>query len=137
MYKNPKVGVGILIFNEKNQLLVIQRNNKKGEGKGSWSPPGGYVDWGEHFLNAAKREALEETGLKIKNIELFSVTSEMLPSYHSITIWVKSYSNGTKISVDKDEVGDYKWCEINNPPTPLFEPFKQLIQTKEWRTKVR
>lgn len=105
-------------------MLVIKRNNKNSEGKGTWSPPGGYIDWKEYFFDAAKREVLEETNLKIRDTELFSVTNEVLPSYHSITIWVKAHCNGYKISPDKHEVADYEWCEVNNLPQPMFEPFR-------------
>lgn len=42
-----------------------------------------------------------------------------------------------KIKVAKDEVKKYLWCDVDNPPQPIFEPFNQLIQTKECRTKIR
>lgn len=38
-FKNPRTGTGVLIFNNKNQLLMIRRNNKHAAGKGSWSSP--------------------------------------------------------------------------------------------------
>ena len=136
-YKNPKTGVGILLFNDNNQLLLIKRNNKKAEGFGSWAPPGGYVGWGEHFFDASKRETKEEVGIKVNKVQLFSVTNEMLPTYHSITIWVTAKYNRGNIIPDNHEVKEYQWCEINNLPRPLFEPFKQLIKTEEWKTKIR
>lgn len=136
-YKNPRTGVGILLFNNKNQLLMIKRNNKKAEGVGSWCPPGGYINWGEHFFDAAKRETKEEVGINVDKVELFSVTSEILPTYHSITIWVASRSNGHKVIPDGDEVKEYQWSDVDNLPQPLFEPFKQLITTEEWKTKIR
>lgn len=136
-YKNPKTGVGILLFNNKNQLLMIKRNNKRAEGIGSWAPPGGYIGWGENFFDAAKRETKEEVGIKVDKLQLFSATSEILPTYHSITIWVTARCNGAKVVPDNHEVKEYQWCDIHNLPQPLFEPFKQLIRTEEWRTKIR
>lgn len=44
-------------------VLLIKR--KKAPGKGSWALPGGFVNTNETYLQAAKRELLEETGLDI------------------------------------------------------------------------
>lgn len=139
-YKTPKTGVGILLFNDKSQLLVIQREGKRAAGKGEWAPPGGYIGYGEHFFDAAKREAKEEVGVDIQDPEIFTVTSEVVKSkeaatYHSITIWVSAKYNGAKIQPDGYEVKSFEWCEPDNLPKPIFEPFRQLLVTKEWKTK--
>lgn len=42
-------------------LLLIQRG--RGAGLGSWSIPGGRVEFGETLEQAARRELLEETGI--------------------------------------------------------------------------
>ena len=65
-YKKPSVTADILIFsmNEECQLelLLIQRGGHPYQGK--WALPGGFVGISESIDDAARRELVEETGLK-------------------------------------------------------------------------
>ena len=79
MEKQIRVGVGLYIFNVNNQLLLGLRKSE--HGKGTWCPPGGHMEYGESNEQAAIREALEETGLKIQkqDVHLQGVTNDFYP----------------------------------------------------------
>src|SRR5664280_453363 len=64
------VGAAILIVNNENRLLLLERSDSS-----CWGPPGGAVELGEEVEAAARRETLEETGLEIGGMELFGVFS--------------------------------------------------------------
>ncbi len=55
--------VGVVIRDSGGRLLVIQRRHEPSSAL--WSIPGGRVEAGESLEAAARREALEETGLDI------------------------------------------------------------------------
>lgn len=57
----PVVAVGVILLDENDQLLLIQRGRPPAAGK--WSVPGGKVELGESLEAAALRELREETGL--------------------------------------------------------------------------
>ena len=57
-----------LVFNEKGQLLLLKRSELAEFKPGHYTIPGGHVDSGEDFETAAKRELLEESGIKSDNI---------------------------------------------------------------------
>ncbi|MCK5794324.1 MAG: NUDIX domain-containing protein [Anaerolineales bacterium] len=57
----PEPTVGALIFNDKNQLLIVKTHKWKGD----YTIPGGHVEMGEYLEDALKREILEETGLNM------------------------------------------------------------------------
>ncbi|MCD6426013.1 MAG: NUDIX domain-containing protein [Anaerolineales bacterium] len=57
----PEPTVGALIFNDKNQLLIVKTH----KWKGNYTIPGGHVEMGEYLEDALKREILEETGLNM------------------------------------------------------------------------
>lgn len=61
-FAHTMVGVGALVVNDKHQILVVSEKNALI--KGSWKLPGGYVEPGENFVEAAIREVQEETNIK-------------------------------------------------------------------------
>jgi 8-oxo-dGTP diphosphatase len=73
-YRNPKPTVDVLIelVDAPRQLVFIERKNAPL----GLALPGGYVDEGEWFADAAVREAREETGLDVELVELFHVYSD-------------------------------------------------------------
>ena len=56
--------VGAIVHDSRGRLLVIQRGREPARGR--WSLPGGRVHAGESFREAVAREALEETGLRVR-----------------------------------------------------------------------
>lgn len=68
--------VKILLFNAKNQLLLIGVDDPETTSLGGvyhgpfWVPVGGKIEEGESILDAAYRELFEETGLQRSDVEL-------------------------------------------------------------------
>ena len=56
-----RIGVGIVLLNHENNIFVGKRIDNP---KNSWQMPQGGVDQNESFLQAARRELEEETGIK-------------------------------------------------------------------------
>ena len=73
--KYPKVGVGVMIQNEKGQVLLGLRKGSHGEGE--WNFPGGHLEFGETVFETARREVKEESGLDGDPFALISVADEM------------------------------------------------------------
>ena len=59
----PEVAVGVVVEKE-GKILLVRR--KKPPNQRRWAIPGGKVNLGETLQQAAEREILEETGLRIK-----------------------------------------------------------------------
>src|SRR3990167_11023903 len=129
--KTPHVGVAVIARNKEGEIVVIKRGHKLAAEYGTWSIPGGWIDYGEHFIDAAKRELFEETGLTLENPEVFGITNDKMKVYHSVTIMIIGKVMNTKVKIQKAEVSEYKWCKTNKIPRPHFTPLKNLIKTKE------
>lgn len=72
-FTDPKVAVGVIAT--KNNKVLLQKR-KHNPGKGKWSFPAGYVDAGEKVEEAALREVLDETLVKVELKGLVGVYSE-------------------------------------------------------------
>ena len=68
-----RIGVGIILLNQENKVLVGKRIDNP---KNFWQMPQGGVDQDENFLQAAKRELEEETG--VKSVKLVKEISDWL-----------------------------------------------------------
>lgn len=75
----PTLGVSVAVW-KNDQVLLIQRGKPPYEG--AWSFPGGKVHAGETLEAAARRELLEETGLKVKALYFVRPVEVILPGHH-------------------------------------------------------
>jgi 8-oxo-dGTP diphosphatase len=70
----PLVGTGVLVFHEGAVLLGLRRGS---HGAGTWSPPGGHLEFGEEPIECVRREALEEAGIELDDIGFAGVTNDV------------------------------------------------------------
>jgi ADP-ribose pyrophosphatase YjhB (NUDIX family) len=63
-YVNPRLVVTTLPVTDKGQVMLIRRGIEPG--LGMWAQPGGFLEIDETVREAAIRETLEETGLRIE-----------------------------------------------------------------------
>ena len=140
-------GVGIVVLNKKNEVLVARRIDNP---KNYWQMPQGGVDEGEDFLTAAYRELEEETSIKnIKLIdELDGFSTYHLPDRLLGIIWRGKYKgqkqkwflmrylgkdNEINIRTKNPEFLEWKWVDLKQI-TELVVDFKlhvyQEVQKK-------
>lgn len=103
-YRNPFPTVDAIIEREDGGIVLIRRKNPPY----GWALPGGFVDYGESLEAAVKREALEETGLRITLRYQLGAYSDPArdPRWHTISVVFVARGEGVpKASDDAAEVG--------------------------------
>ena len=130
MKKYPKVGLGVLIFNNQNNLLFGKRKNT--HGAGTWALPGGHLEYGESPEECAIREVLEETNLVITSPKFVAITNDIFieDEKHYITIIMQAIhpENGLLINKEPHKTEDWHWFASNNLPNNLFSPVMKLLK---------
>lgn len=122
----PKVGVGVLVI-EDGRVLLGRR--KGSHGAGSWSAPGGHLEFGESIDDCARREVLEETGMQICELRHGPFTNDIfhVERRHYVTVFVlASRESGEPEVIEPDKCEGWAWFDWDHLPEPLFEPLANL-----------
>lgn len=115
-YKNPTPTVDIIIEIDGGIVLIERKNTPHG-----WALPGGFVDYGESFEQAAVREAQEETGLKVELIRQFHTYSDPNrdPRQHTASTVFLARAQGRPIGAD--DALQAKFFTRDNLPPLVFD----------------
>ncbi len=92
-------------------------------GAGEYAYPGGHLEFGESFVDCAKREVKEEAGISIRNIRflrLANVTKYSKKHYVDIAL-VADWESGEPKVMEPDKAVSWGWYDLDNLPSPLFE----------------
>ena len=135
-----RTGVGIIVLNNKNEVFVGKRKDNPTD---KWQMPQGGVDAGESYINAMKRELLEETS--IKNIKILKEIDRIyeyeLPKNLIGIIWKGKFRGQkqkwfiTKFLGDESEINlrtkhqefiDWKWINPKKLPEVIVDFKKDL-----------
>jgi 8-oxo-dGTP diphosphatase len=125
----PKIGLGAIIIRE-GKILLGKRIGK--HGGGTWSPPGGLLEFNEEIEKGVEREVLEETGLTAKCKELITVTNNIFreEGKHTITLFYSCESEKGEVKLmEPDKFEKWDWFTWDNLPEPLFIPLIKLKET--------
>ena len=135
-----RIGVGIILLNNKNQVFVGKRIDNPVD---KWQMPQGGVEDGEDFLSAMKRELNEETN--IKNVTIIKEIEKMyeyeLPNKLIGIIWKGKFRGQkqkwfiTRFTGSEDEINlnteqpefiQWKWLDVEMLPSVIVEFKKDL-----------
>jgi phosphoglycolate phosphatase-like HAD superfamily hydrolase/ADP-ribose pyrophosphatase YjhB (NUDIX family) len=126
----PLATVGALIFNAKNEALMIRTH----KWSNLWGIPGGKIKFGETSEAALRREILEETGLKISGIQFVLVqdcihSKEFYRDAHFVLLNYTCRCAGKNPPVKlNDEGREYRWVKLAEiKKLKLNKPTKILL----------
>ena len=127
----PYVGVGMIVFRDQ-EVLLVKRN--KEPNKNQWSIPGGRQIIGETAEEAAQRELLEETGVKVDRLLLVDVVDVIIPDiegkikYHyTLVDYMGQWHSGE--SRPGDDAQEVRWVCFNELSSySLLEKTMNIIQ---------
>lgn len=131
--KKIGVGIGVMILKDGKVLLGKRHEDPEKassllKGEGTWTMPGGKLNFGETFEQGAIRETEEETGLKLKNLGVLCINNDKIDDAHFVTIGLFSDKFlGEPIVMEPDRITEWQWFDIDNLPSPLFFPSERVL----------
>jgi ADP-ribose pyrophosphatase YjhB (NUDIX family) len=124
-YVTAAVGVGIIAFNNQNELLMIQRLS------GKWWYPTGFCDVGISPAENVAKEALEETGLIVRPERLMTVSDSHKsgsPGRHIYSMLFYSVIVGGELKPNPLETLDAGFFPLDCLPEPLHWPDRRWVE---------
>ena len=125
MEKRPQVGVAAII--RKNGRVLLGKR-KGAHATGLWGFPGGHLEWNEGVEDGARREILEETGLRATNLVCGPFTNDIMTAddKHYVTLFVVADCEGEPELKEPDRCEGWQWFKWDELPAPLFLPIANL-----------
>ncbi len=132
-YPRPALTVDIVLLSREDspKVLLIQRG--KDPFAGCWAFPGGFVEAGETLLAAAKRELLEETSVKILELEQLYTAGDpgRDPRGWTISVAFLAFVDRQKIKPKAaDDAAAVKWFALDDLPALAFDHAMILLRAQ-------
>ena len=141
-YPRPAVTVDCVIFGlDEDELKVLLIRRGAEPFKGRWALPGGFVDMEEDLEEAARRELLEETGLRqgfMEQLRTFGAPGrDPRGRVISVAYWAVTPVLAAPIRAASD-ADAAAWFAVGDPPGLAFDHAEILAAAKaRLRAKVR
>jgi 8-oxo-dGTP diphosphatase len=125
------VGGGVLIFNDKGQVLLMKRSSGAKNEAGYWCKPGGTIEFGETAEEAMIREIKEELNLDIEIIDFVNFTNHLISkeNQHWIALnFVAKIIGGELKNMEPHKHEEIVWFDLDNLPEMLTQTAKEPIE---------
>jgi len=132
MAQEIRVGVGVIIRRKSaGEDFILVGKRKGSQGAGEWSMPGGHLEYGEKPEECARREAFEETGLKLLTVSSpFNATSAINAAgtqYITLLVNATIADEDEAVLREPNKCEGWEWHRMFEVPKPHFAPFKLLL----------
>jgi ADP-ribose pyrophosphatase YjhB (NUDIX family) len=116
-YVTPKVAVGAVVGNSKDEILLVQRADS-----GVWLYPTGWADIGYSASEVVVKEVEEETGIEVEPVRLIAVLDGLRLGFTRIPLYSLVFQCrviGGELQAHPLECADVGWFPEDALPFPL------------------
>ena len=136
--ENLNVRVGVAVFLRRDDKFVMLKRQGS-HGAGTWSVPGGSMEYSEHWSDTATRECLEEVGVFPYDLNLLTITNDIIENQHWVTIWMTADIGWQEPrNLEPHKCSEIGWASFDSLPSPLFGPWENLFDDElfiSWKEK--
>lgn len=121
----PVAGVSVLVTDAGRVLLV---HRARAPFRGLWALPGGRVEPGETAEDAAAREVIEETGLRVSGLNAIDLVdvpaADGYPAYAITVFRASGHAGDLRLGDDADAV---RWVDLEHERLPVTEGTRLVV----------
>ena len=124
--RNVKVGVSVILIRNGNEVLIGKR--KGSHGAGTYSVPGGKLEYSETYDDGCSRELLEETGAKLNNFKKVGFSEDFFDEQHFITLYfMKHVDSDIEIkNLEPEKCEEWVWINVSELPELFCDTNNQI-----------
>jgi 8-oxo-dGTP diphosphatase len=112
----------------KGRVFLAKRQGSHGEA--TWASAGGHLEFGESLEDCARREALEELGLKVGALRFLCVSNIIAYGKHYLDIEFLGDIDGQEPRLTEPEAfSQCGWFPLDHLPQPLFEAVRYALDS--------
>ena len=126
-----RVGCAVAVVVTSNQKVLTGKRVSMSGGF-EWQLPGGWIETRESPIQAARREVLEETGLKLLEPVFVGITNNIFSQHnHSISLYFEAecVDENALVIAEDDKCTSWVWKDWAGINENLFLPLRLLRQT--------
>ena len=127
-FQQPRVGVGVLLVDAQDRVLLTLR--KRAPESGCWSIVGGKLDFLETLEACAVREAREEVGVVVSVASLLCVTDHCIPDENQHWVspaYLAQIREGEPVNCEPEKTAAVQWFALNELPANLTMTARNAI----------
>lgn len=136
-------GVVGAIIEQEGKFLLVREHHPGHSAHGKWNQPAGWIDVGEHPIDAAVREVREETGLRFTPTHLLGLyslvkrhevyTGEPQETRHPLKLIFIGIHTGISEKFSNDEISETKWFL----PEDIYAMDEKILRDTDIKKEVR
>lgn len=135
MAERPVAGAAVVCLRGESVLLV-QRGQEPNCGR--WSYPGGKIEAGESAREAAAREALEETGLRVRVLDVVDVYDAIFPPFHYCVTDYLAVAEADAEPRASGDAMDARWVPFSEVEGyAITDAMQRVLRRARWLRDVR
>lgn len=128
-YKEPKVGVDILVIKNNQILLGLLSRKWLIDGIQVYGVPGREIRFGEKVGDTVKRNIQEDIGCNVISYRVFSVNASRTVDNHFINIGIIAEIEDEPKNLVPVDWEQWDWFDFSKIPTNLFPSAKNAINS--------
>jgi len=137
-YANSEPTVCALCVDDQGRLLLARRAFEPDRGK--WDLPGGFLEEGEHPLDALRRELREETGLEVEPLDFVGAWIDRYGQADDAPATLNLYWTVRVVAGEPepaDDVAELRWFHPDKLPPASEVAFRTVVEVlRAWQGSV-
>ena len=110
------------------RVFLARRQGSHGED--TWASAGGHLEWGETLEEGARREALEELGVTVGQLQFLCISNILAYDRHYVDVeFLADIGDQEPQLAEPEAFSEFGWFPLDELPQPLFVAARYALES--------